>query len=620
VIWYKFLLILPAFLSTCCFGQVHEKYMGADAFLAIVKGGNPYYQEPAEIQNLRDNIAEFEGRRLSLPPASAAAEWLRLLQSNLDLVRKYSDEQGGPYRLKDLLEAMPSPKSWPAIELGVANLKRIEPYQTAALQTLFAVLQSKYDAAENHLETIGSNQVGSYIESYTTDARLLLAFRCRNAGIIESILRARADALHSGKKTQAPSLEGRFIPDLVSIIGADRARKLIAYVQQKAPGEFAFPKTFAKERHSSFLDAKHGARTTRSASQISKPTTADEVAGLSHPYSPVQLLALNNPSAFGDLISKLVDTGNGPLVEHCIYQSWGELKLLWYPSGPPPPKEPDDRMALILLSFYFHARKFQDAVILLDKFPNWNAPDLAMVHLNLGEPSPFLYMAAVSFAKVGRFDEAVRAISFDIQNRPNEDEIYALLVAIAPKRTMRILEQMHASFPNDSRPLIWQAKLLLNQDKLSDARAIALEGIRLDPIDTQARKTPTKLMAYSILADASRLLGRKDEAAKWAKYTQAARFAVESAKSDAQGVTDYPYRKVISDFKADWNGSSLSATRHPWPALPVVDLQASRAAILKRGGKEPRYIPNRSSDVTYHKESILRDPLIYDLVSLSMLN
>jgi tetratricopeptide (TPR) repeat protein len=202
--------------------------------------------------------------------------------------------------------------------------------------------------------------------------------------------------------------------------------------------------------------------------------------------------------------------------------------------------------ALSLMRFYALIGRYQDAVTLLDKFPNWNSPDIRWI-VNAGDAD--FCAAARALAKVGRRDEALRILHFELDRAPTDDNAYELLLEVDPEHAAKTLSALAAENPLLAQPTLYLAEFALHQGRLSEAEKYARQAIALNPQDVQSWVGPRKFKAQKLLAVILKKTGKVGEAKRLAGYPRVAETmqrADDLAQMNLLGPAIRLYRQAVS--------------------------------------------------------------------------
>jgi tetratricopeptide (TPR) repeat protein len=174
-----------------------------------------------------------------------------------------------------------------------------------------------------------------------------------------------------------------------------------------------------------------------------------------------------------------------------------------------------------LVDLYDKTGRHADVLFLLDNAPGWGAEEL----MQLNSPLPLI--GSRSLAAIGRVDEAKKIVRRVVQDSPGDDAGYELLLKLGGDDIRDLLDQAYAQNRFEERPLIWKAKLLLDQGKLDEAEKTARAAIAVDPSDGEQGKGD-RLRAYAVLADILEKKGDMDQAAGMRKALKAIRLSEDA--------------------------------------------------------------------------------------------
>ncbi|MFI5386675.1 MAG: hypothetical protein ACHQ50_11210, partial [Fimbriimonadales bacterium] len=254
-----------------------------------------------------------------------------------------------------------------------------------------------------------------------------------------------------------------------------------------------------------------------------------------------------------DLLGPLIANGRGPAVEKLLIDDLRKAG-----NG-------DSSGAVIdLVRFYNRVGRFHDVVTLLERYPNWGAPDLFEVRKYVQGDWSIFHVAARALAKTGRTAEALRIVRYDLTREPGLNEEYALLLDIDPKGAAETIDALHRQFPTETQPVIWKAALLLRAGKLAAAEAMARRAIAMDPCDLEAGDAESRFMAYGVLGDIERAKGNAGKAQRLRRYLLGAQLSAKASAFGSLGLSQQEialYRKdltfVPDDFKSRFELATL---------------------------------------------------------------
>lgn len=183
-----------------------------------------------------------------------------------------------------------------------------------------------------------------------------------------------------------------------------------------------------------------------------------------------------------------------------------------------------------LVGIYYGAGRLNDVLTILDQFPNWGASDLAEMNGEQdSEGQSIGMMAAAALVAAGHADEARLILHELLYDRGGYDPAYELLLRIDGDKAIPFLDELFSRDRFEERPLIWKAKLLLDQKKLDDAQSIIERAIAIDPSDGE-QGVGSRMRAYSVYADVLDAKGNADKAEAMRAAVTAIRL---SEKADA---------------------------------------------------------------------------------------
>ena len=219
------------------------------------------------------------------------------------------------------------------------------------------------------------------------------------------------------------------------------------------------------------------------------------------------------PSGMNDLAVFLVENGRGVEAEDVLTRELAATN-----TDSDEPNDPSDaRQALTLLMEVYHrAGRPADVLALLDGSVRWGVKDLAEVYtesVTTNHNDDYAgYFAAAALAASGRAAEAIKINDALLDREGGCDPAYELMLQLeSPKKAAARLDTLFSRDPFEPRPLIWKAKLLLDQGKLGEAEAAARRAISIDPSDGEQGRG-RRMRVYSVLADIRAARGDAKEA------------------------------------------------------------------------------------------------------------
>ena len=124
---------------------------------------------------------------------------------------------------------------------------------------------------------------------------------------------------------------------------------------------------------------------------------------------------------------------------------------------------------------------------------------------------PIATTAASALFRVGRTDEARRITHDLLEQTPEDDRVYEILLGINGDDVLSRLDRVFAEDPFQERPLIWKSQYLFKSGRLEEAEKVARQAIAIDPSDGEQGKGD-RMRIYSVLADIREARGDAKEA------------------------------------------------------------------------------------------------------------
>lgn len=202
-------------------------------------------------------------------------------------------------------------------------------------------------------------------------------------------------------------------------------------------------------------------------------------------------------------------------------------------------KEQSNLASILVRLAWLYERlgRHKDVILLLDEAPYWNMDDL--IGRNSYETnSDLMLIAAKAMKGEGKTAKALEITRYLLVLDPDSDKVYTLLFELNPPDLADILDQTAVANRFQERPLIWKAKLLLNQGKIGEAESTVKKAISIDPSDGEQGKG-NRMRAYEVLAD---ILEKKGDA----EQTKFFRNVVAAIR--------------LSETADDWWAAGLTAT------------------------------------------------------------
>jgi tetratricopeptide (TPR) repeat protein len=215
--------------------------------------------------------------------------------------------------------------------------------------------------------------------------------------------------------------------------------------------------------------------------------------------------------ALAELLSQV---NRGPEAEAVLADQLTAGRARSLESGQPQFSEAS--LALTALAGVYHkAGRPADVLQLLTLSPDWGVEDvsdllgtvresagqLSAMSQETGEsPLPVPYLAAQALLATGQKEAAERFIVPLQDHYPALDRVYELQAALQGTNALPQLDEWFKRDSFETRPLIWKAELLLQQNRLAEAEQTARQAISVDPTDG-ASGHGDRLRAYAELGD-----------------------------------------------------------------------------------------------------------------------
>lgn len=211
-----------------------------------------------------------------------------------------------------------------------------------------------------------------------------------------------------------------------------------------------------------------------------------------------------------NVIDLLLDHGRGPLAEQVLTQRLVQTVTQEKPQNPYSSSTgAADEMLLLLVSVYDRTGRPKDVLEVLERMPYWTSAELADYGTNRAGNAPLLVAAGRALLDSGRKEEAARVARRAVQDSPQTDSAYELLLRVdAGQPLLDFLDQVAKRDRFEERPLIWKARVLLDAGKVDDAEKTVRAAISIDPSDGEQGKGD-RMRAYAILAE---VLDKKGDA------------------------------------------------------------------------------------------------------------
>ena len=211
-------------------------------------------------------------------------------------------------------------------------------------------------------------------------------------------------------------------------------------------------------------------------------------------------------------------------------------------------QSPTSGLLTELATFYHKAGRHADVLTLLSDAPYWDAKDVAELDKS-GTGSipevfrmrsarsglPIAYVVARSLAATARKEEALKIVNAMLDEQPESDRGYELLLELGGDTVSARLDELFARDQFEERPLIWKAELLRRANKLDDAEKVARQAISIDPSDGE-QGHGDRLRAYAVLGEIRAARGDQKEADFLRGAIKAIRLAEEADKYYGAGL------------------------------------------------------------------------------------
>lgn len=209
-----------------------------------------------------------------------------------------------------------------------------------------------------------------------------------------------------------------------------------------------------------------------------------------------------------------------------------------------------DRVAMIeLVGIYGATQRYADVLELMQRSKKWGARDLADL---LGDKDslgvPLALHVARALAATDKKAEALRLVQALLDQQPNYDPAYELLVELDPN-AVASLDKLHARDQFEERPLIWKATVQATRND-PQAESTIKQAIAIDPSDGE-EGLGDRMRAYSVLADILESRGDKEAAGTYRGAVTAIRLsenADELHRLGLYGQAFAQYREALTHF------------------------------------------------------------------------
>jgi tetratricopeptide (TPR) repeat protein len=214
---------------------------------------------------------------------------------------------------------------------------------------------------------------------------------------------------------------------------------------------------------------------------------------------------------------------------------------------------PDESAGSELIAIYSAANRPSDVIKIAEAEGLWVESDIREVDASsaryYGRTSQLASISlATALNKVGRHGEAYAIAKDFVSRNLGDDAGYELLVSCNSKDILTDLDSFAALNPYEERPLIWKAKVLLDQGKTDEAEQAIKAAIAIDPSDGE-QPHGRRMFGYAVFAD---ILDKKGEPTQSRVYRGVVRAIRIAEKAD-----DYLQMGMIKRAIATYN-SALS--------------------------------------------------------------
>lgn len=198
-----------------------------------------------------------------------------------------------------------------------------------------------------------------------------------------------------------------------------------------------------------------------------------------------------------------------------------------------------DELLNRLTLVYYLSGEYEQVLELAKTAPWWNSSDIAdkltgyksfaYSHNDYPEAEvnvAFPCMIARALIAFGRKSEASMLLKAYLFENSSDDLAYRLLVEIEGSALLTWLDTLYELDRFEERPLIWKARILLDEGKLSEAEEVIRLALKIDPTDGE-QKAGDRVFGYKVLADILRARGKNDDAKFFDEVVASVRLAEE---------------------------------------------------------------------------------------------
>ncbi|MEY2440417.1 MAG: hypothetical protein QOI34_1802, partial [Verrucomicrobiota bacterium] len=254
----QFFLVTMIFLGVGCI-SLAEDYQGADAVLKKVAAAmekpsspTPDYDSPIK---LKKELKAFREKGNSLNPAEIAKQWLQFVDRFLNLPAERgstswsssssNDPEGNVIGFQQVAEAMPAPLSWDALaqQLDARTPEKNDIARTVVLRVMAHWLAGNTAALKKDIDEL--EQQPKQQTSYQLNTlRWGLIQNSDDGAAVLSFLEQRVE---KDAKTADRGLVLQ-LPDLVSLVGEERAAKFLRQALRDEKGEISIERGVATQK------------------------------------------------------------------------------------------------------------------------------------------------------------------------------------------------------------------------------------------------------------------------------------------------------------------------------------------------------------------------------------
>jgi tetratricopeptide (TPR) repeat protein len=187
----------------------------------------------------------------------------------------------------------------------------------------------------------------------------------------------------------------------------------------------------------------------------------------------------------------------------------------------------------LLAAVYDAAGRPADVMALLEQASWWGVDDVG----ELVSQDSLQMPALRALVATGRTREAARLARLILVTKPDDDNVYAVLVDVEGVRCLSFLEDLSQRDRFEERPLIWKAEVLRRAGQLDAAEAAARAALQIDPTDGE-QHAGDRVRAYSVLAAILEAGGKKSDAAFFSNVVASVRMAEEGDRFTEMGLLE----------------------------------------------------------------------------------